>query len=108
MQNVYKMSNPNTEMKKEEMKDNSFGVASVILGILSVTLPLLSPIIIPSFIFAVIALVFSKKQEKIHSNIWSKRGKTLSIIGIVLSVLAILLSYILISNYPSLLNSLQP
>jgi|WetSurMetagenome_2_1015567.scaffolds.fasta_scaffold174179_3 hypothetical protein len=77
-------------MKKEEKGstnyDNSFGVASVVLGILSVIFASILGILI-----GIIALVFSVRQAKINPNSWSKWGKILSIIGIVLSILTVVL-----------------
>lgn len=77
-------------MKKEAKKtehsyDNSFGVAAVVLGILS--------IVFASFyglILSIIALVFANKQNARQKNSWSKAGKILAIIGIILSVITII------------------
>jgi len=66
-------------MKKE---DNSFGVAAVILGILSIMFASINGIIL-----GVIALIFAKKQQKRSPNSWGKNGKILSIIGIILSII---------------------
>lgn len=81
--------------------DNSFGIASVILGILSITLVSLNGIIL-----GVIALIFSNKQDKIHPNKWSRSGKILSIIGIALSVLIIVIALIIAKVYPELFANL--
>ena len=72
-------------MAKEVVKDNnSYGTASVILGIFSV---LFSSPPLYGVILGVISLMFANKQNKHHKNSWSKAGKILSIIGIILSVL---------------------
>lgn len=81
-------------MKKE---DNSFGVASIILGILSIVFASINGII-----FGIIALVFASKQQKRAPNAWGRRGKVLAIIGIVLSLI---LTVILLTN-PGLLQQL--
>jgi len=67
--------------------DNSFGIASVILGILSIVLAS-----VPGIIFGIIGLFFASKQKKIHANKWSKAGFILAIIGIILSVVVIYLA----------------
>jgi hypothetical protein len=96
-------------MAKEVAKvqaDNSCGVTSAIMGILSVTLPLLSPVILPSIVFAIIGIVFASKQNKISKNKWSKRGKILSIIGIIIVILGVALNYWIATNHPELLAQL--
>lgn len=70
-------------MKKE---DNSFGIASVVLGILSIVFSGANGIII-----GVVALVFANKQMKNFKNSWGKNGKILSIIGIILSIVLIII-----------------
>jgi len=77
-------------MKKESEKefakhDNSFGVASVALGIVSL-------FSLGGLILGIISFVFAKKQEKIHANKWSKAGKILGIIGIILGIILIILN----------------
>lgn len=90
-------------MKKEarehaSLNDNSFGVASVILGIFTI----LSPAPLYGFISGITALIFSFKQKKISKNNWSRWGLALSIIGIILNILA----YILLIRNPEILNQL--
>ena len=90
-------------MKKEESKltsnDNSFGVASVVLGILSILLASLNGIIL-----GIIALVFSQKQTAISANKWSRAGKILSIIGIIVGILTLVLIILGITQNPELFN----
>lgn len=86
---------------KQSAQDNSFGVASVVLGILS--------IIFASFnglILSVIALIFANKQRKINANKWSKAGKILGIIGLVISIALIVLIIVGLATNPDLLSSL--
>jgi Ni/Fe-hydrogenase subunit HybB-like protein len=87
------------EAKKEEShkSDNSFGIASVVLGILSIIFASANGIIL-----AIIALVFASKQQKKYANSWSRAGKILSIIGIILSILAIIISVYYLKNYANL------
>ena len=65
-------------------KDNSFGVASVVLGILSI---IFSFPPIAGIVLGVISLVFATKQQNRFHNKWGKTGKILSIIGIILSII---------------------
>jgi len=64
--------------------DNSFGVASVILGILSVLSFIIFPI---ALVLGVISLIFGLIQRKNHKNNWATWGIVLSVIGIVLGIL---------------------
>ncbi len=89
-------------MKKEEKKtsDNSFGVAAVILGILSIL-----TLSVEGFVLGLISFVFASKQMKKNSNQWTKWGKILSIVGIVLSIVTIIVAIILFSKNPELLKA---
>ena len=93
-------------MKKEmdDSRSNSFGVASVILGIQSVVLPLLSPLVLPALVFGIVGLKFSFTQQKISRNKWSKWGKILSIVGIILVILSVIAGAWISQNYPELIN----
>jgi len=82
-------------MSKEGTKDNSCGVTAVILGILSILLAGLN-----GAILAIIALVFASKQKP--TNLWARRGKILAIIGLVLSILAII-AFAYLAQNPELL-----
>ena len=79
-------------MKKEAKKEtppksgeNSFGVAAVVLGILSIMFASVN-----GLIFGIIGLIFAKKQQSRSPNSWGKNGKTLAIIGIILSIVIII------------------
>jgi heme/copper-type cytochrome/quinol oxidase subunit 2 len=72
-------------MPKEDSKgDNSFGVASVILGILAVLFSILP---IYGIVLGIIGIVFACLQRKRANNKWALWGLILSIAGIVMSIL---------------------
>jgi hypothetical protein len=73
--------------------DNSFGVTSVVFGILSIVFASVNGII-----FGIIGLIFASKQQKLSPNKWGKNGKTLAIVGIILSALIIFIAV----KYPQL------
>jgi glycopeptide antibiotics resistance protein len=78
-------------MTKEKLTDNSFGIAGVILGILSVL-----SLNIVGIVLGFIGLTFSRKQNKIAKNKWSKYGMVLNVIGIVVGVvlLVVLINFL--------------
>jgi hypothetical protein len=85
------------EVKREESHktdNNSYGVASVVLGILG----LLSMLPLYGIILGIVALVFAGKQKKIQKNGWSKAGKILGILSIILNILAWIFFAWLIKN----------
>jgi vacuolar-type H+-ATPase subunit I/STV1 len=96
-------------MKKGAEEHNSFGVAGVTLGILSIVLGLfVNPLV--GIILGVIGLVFSKKQHQQESTKWSRAARTLSIIGIVAGVVVLILSVVAsyyFAQNPDFLASLQ-
>jgi hypothetical protein len=73
--------------------DNSCGVASVILGILSICfilltfLALLAPL--AGLGLSITSLLFARAQKKHGANKWSKAGFILSMLGIILNGLLI-------------------
>jgi len=71
--------------------DNSFGVTSVVLGIISLVSP-------AGLILGIISFVFAKKQEKVRANKWSKAGKILGIIGTILGIILIALNIWYVKN----------
>lgn len=95
-------------MKKEEKnklsesKDNSFGVASVILGILSIVISSITGVIL-----GFIGLIFALKQKKINKNSWSKAGMILNIIGIIIGVILFAFALYSFLKNPELLAQLQ-
>lgn len=81
-------------MKKEAKKEvhsktdsNSYGTASVVLGIIGLVFASL-----PGIILAIIGLVFASKQNARAPNNWSKAGKILGILGIILGILVIIVN----------------
>ena len=71
--------------------DNSFGVASVILGILSIVfafglfmLFVYGPF--AAILLSIIGLVFASKQKRVRNNEWARMGMILSIIGLVAGI----------------------
>ena len=92
-------------MSKEETKtkDNSFGVAAAVLGILSIISSFI-PII--GLILGIISLIFGIKQKNIMRNRWSKAGIILSIIGIILAII-IWASAIYLLNNSEFISQLQ-
>lgn len=84
-------------MKKEEkFYKNDFGLASTILGIMSLVGS-------GGIITGIIAIIFSKKQEKIKKNKWSKAGFILGICGLILNIILIAIG-IYLANHPEFLS----
>jgi flagellar biosynthesis protein FlhB len=71
----------------EEIKSNSYGIASFVLGILSIVL-FLAPYI--SIFLGILAIVFARIQEKTYKNSQSTAGFICGIIGTVLAVIMLL------------------
>jgi len=82
--------------------DNGFGIASVVLGILSVTFSVLIPF--QGVFLGVIGLIFALIQRKKSNNKWASWGVILSAVGIMLSIVIL---YLLLSIYPDLISQLQ-
>ncbi len=82
-------------MVKEVSKstDNSFGIASVVLGIFSIVFASINGIIL-----GIIALIFANKQQSRHPTVWGRKGKMLAIIGIILSIIVIILTVFYYKN----------
>ena len=84
-------------MAKEESKhisgDNSFGIASVVLGIFIIVFASINGLIL-----GIIALVFANKQQKKHYTKWGKNGKILAIIGIILSIIVVVITIVFYKN----------
>ncbi len=66
-------------------RDNSFGVAGVVLGVMSIL-----SVSAMGIVTGVVGLVFSIMQNKKGKNKWSTAGIALNIIGIILGIIAII------------------
>lgn len=73
-------------MTKEDSLDNSFGVASLVFGVLSI---LLSFLVIPGLVCGILGLTFGIIQLRKSKNKWGIWGVVLSSIGLILGVLVI-------------------
>jgi len=80
--------------------NNSCGITAVILGILSILFAGFN-----GAVLAIIALVFAAKQKP--TNLWAKRGKILAIVGLVLSILAII-AFAYLAQNPEILAQYMP
>lgn len=88
---------------EEKSHDNSFGVASVVLGILGIVFSSINGVIL-----GIVGLVFARKQLKINKNKWGRTGKILGIIAIILGVItfAVMIYYSVLTN-PEFMAALQ-
>ncbi|MEI6849475.1 MAG: hypothetical protein WCK29_00390 [archaeon] len=80
-------------VKKEG--DNSFGVLSVTLGILSILTSLLTSL---GMVLGILAIIFSYCQIRRNKNSWSKAGLILGILGVVLGLISIILYFTFLKN----------
>ena len=74
--------------------DNSFGIASVVLGITSISVSFL---ILPSAILGILSIIFGCLQYKTNKNKWAIWGIVLGILSLVLT-LALLYYYSVLSS----------
>lgn len=74
-------------MKEEMKKDNSSGIAGVVLGILAVMSGA------PGILLGFVGFWFSLNQHKKSKNKWSKWGLGLNIAGFVLGVILVIYVY---------------
>ena len=90
-------------MPKEGKGDNSFGIASVVLGIVGSALgALVLPIII-----SITGLIFGIVQLKKEKNAWAIWGIVLSVLGIIISVYVIWMIVSTVSNLSQTLQACQ-
>ena len=82
------------EEKKTTHSDNSFGVAGVIFGILSIL-----SLSVGGIAIGIIGLIFSLRQKKIMKNQWSKSGIVLNIIGIIIGIAVVIFLVKYASDY---------
>jgi len=92
-------------MAKEETVrhiDNSFGTASVVLGIISIVFSSLVGVSL-----GIVGLAFSMKQKKIMKNKWSKAGIILNAIGIILGLILFIYATVSLLKNPQFLAQFQ-
>ena len=71
-----------TVMRVSKPNENSFGTASVVLGIVSMVFPSYY-----GLVPGIIALVFALKQRHDGNNQWATWGSALAIIGIIFNLI---------------------
>ena len=91
-------------MSKEEVKstNNDFGVASLILGILSL---ILFFTILPSIVLGILGVIFGVMQRKRQKTKWALAGIILSVLGIILSLGTIWFIVSIFKEVTQLINS---
>ncbi len=88
-------------MPKEEKVDNDFGVASVVLGIVSTAFSFL---ILPPLITGILGIVFGSLQVKKAKNSWAIWGIVLSALGILIAALIFWQLYMMSVNFRNMVN----
>ena len=91
---------------KKEVKKNSIGdnlensspILSYFFGVVGIVTAFFSPLGLEGIIFSVLGLYFSKKKD----NILSRKGRVLSIIGLVVGVVIFVASIISIIHSSSI------
>ena len=83
-------------------EDNSFGTASVVLGIIGIIFSSMIGVIL-----GIIGLVFAKKQNKIMKTKWAKVGLILNIISIILGLAVFTYAMVALLNNPDFLAQIQ-
>ncbi|MCX8159048.1 MAG: DUF4190 domain-containing protein [Candidatus Pacearchaeota archaeon] len=81
--------------------DNSFGIASVILGIVGLVM---SVFVFP-IIISIVGLIFGIVQYKKSKNKWAIWGIVISILGIILALLLIWKIYLIANQTQQLINA---
>lgn len=91
-------------MKKEGCEcTNSFGIASVILGLVGAVFGVL---VVP-IVLSILGLVFGIIQYKNHKNNWAIWGIVISVVGILISILLIWQITAAVSQFQTLLANCQ-
>jgi ABC-type multidrug transport system permease subunit len=88
-------------MPKEEKVDNDFGVASLVLGILSTAFSFL---ILPPLIIGVCGIVFGSMQVKKAKNRWAIWGIALSALGILIAAFIFWELYMMSVQFRNMVN----
>ena len=70
------------DSKTSNCCDNSFGISSVVLGIIGIVFSSIYGIVL-----GVVGFIFAIKQEQTEKNLWSQWGKILAIISVVLGII---------------------
>ena len=83
--------------KEVERGDNSFGIASVVFGVLSIIFALS----FGGIVLGVVGFFFSLRAKRTANNRWAKWGFWLNIVGIVLGVIVIYFFVTYLPNYVS-------
>ena len=95
--------------KKERIEDNSHaGLLGWSLGMAGLLFSVMQPF--AGIILGVAGLAVSSSQYKKFKNEWSRSGKIISIVALVVSVAVIVISYYVVQyfkNKPELLRQLQ-
>src|SRR3989344_6951687 len=88
--------------------DNSFGTASVVLGILSITFACGVLLGSPAGLgLGIVSLIFALKQRKSSKNSWSSWGLGLSLVGIILSIIFLIMLAQMLSEVVNQLKELK-
>lgn len=93
-------------MKKKEVRsssksgENSFGVAAVVLGVVSIVFSIFNSV--AAVLFGIIGLVFASKQHSSHPTPWAKWGRVTNAIGIILGIVFTIVAIWLYAKNPSL------
>lgn len=80
-------------MKKDGESGNEFGLLSVVFGVLSIV-----SLSAAGIVMGILAVIFAYQQNKRDANKWSKAGKILGIIGIVLGIIMLIVVYWAVSS----------
>ena len=93
----HQLGKEKTSVKKKRGNiGNGFGIASLILGILSILTSILVPLI--AVITGILGIIFSVKQKNESPNGLATAGLVTSIIGLVIGVIAWIVTAILLSE----------
>lgn len=75
------------KLVKVKSKENSMGIASLILGIGSIVLCFVPFSIFIGFVVSIIGIILAVKQKRIYPNAIAVAGLVTSIIGLIVSTL---------------------
>ena len=85
--------------KKQKVVSKSWGVAALVLGIISLAIFIAPYIGLP---LAILALVFANKQDKVQVTGNATAGRVLGIIGIILNSIMLLLVLLFMIAMPGM------